>query len=418
MTDWYTQTGVVENSKLDINSAEFRQMLASGTNSATRVSPENAIRISTVYACTKVLSETIASLPIDLFELDIETGSRTKLVGDPVYNLLKKRPNDWQTPFEWKQQQMVCLCLRGNSYNYIVRSKDGRPAMLVPLPPDACSINVTAQNQINYRVTVGLQGKEKVIIVGPDDILHLRTMSMDGINGMSPVDYNAKLLGHADIAQTHARKVFDNDATPRGVLETDGQLKDDQYANLKESWESAHGGVSNSSRVALLEAGLRYKPIQMSAGDLQLLETRRFTRQEICGMYRVPPHMIMDLERSTNNNIEHQSVDFYKSSIWPWVTNIETRLDISLLPRRTKREFKFDVTELVRGDLDSERDFIEKMINATVMNPNEARARLGMNPREGGDDFASDTNNLTFGDKPPGDNDDAEQSVQPSDQDD
>lgn len=192
----------------------------------------------------------------------------------------------------------------------------------------------------------------------------------------------------------------------------DGTLSDDAYTNLKDSWESSHGGTRNANRVALLEAGVKFEPISMSPGDVQLIETRKMSREEICGMFRVPPHMVADLSRATFSNISEQNLEFYRAAISPYLNALETRMNYQLLGDST-REFRFDVSNLIRGDFTGEVDAYKKLLEIGVMSPNEVRARLDMNPREGGDHFVSDSNNLTFGDENPEPEQEPEPEPQP-----
>ena len=387
-------------------------MMRGEATSLNAVGPDTAMRLSTVYACIKVLSETVSTLPCHLFKLSDDRATKSHAWGDALHSLVNRSPNDWQTSQEFWQQQMVNLCLRGNSYNYIVRAgSSGRVVAIHPLPVDAVSVNVYAQNRIEYSVTVGEKGEQRSEVFQPDEILHFKTMSMDGIRGVSPISYQGHLLGGSIEARNHANNVFANGSTPRGVLMVDGTLSDEAYANLKESWSSSHAGTQNANKVALLEAGVKLEPISMSPGDVQLIETRKMSREEICGMFRVPPHMIADLSRATFSNITEQSMDFYRSAISPYLKTFESRMNFSFLGDST-REFKFDVSELIRGDFSGEVDAYKKLLEIGVMSPNEVRGRLDMNPRDGGDDFVSDSNNLTFGDEAEGTPDEPEQPEQ------
>lgn len=371
-------------------------MLRADKPGLTAVSSEAAMRFSTVYSCIKILSETVSTLPCHLYKLSADRMTRTHAYNDYLHTLSMTRPNDWQTAQEFWQMQVVNLCLRGNSYSYIVRGDSGRVIALHPIPVDSVHVQIEAQNRISYSVTIGQDGSQRTEIFHPAEILHFKSMSLDGIVGVSPISYQGHLLGGAIDQRDHSNSVFANGSTPRGVLQVDGTLSDDAYKNLKESWEGAHGGRSNANRVALLEAGVRFEPISMSPGDVQLIETRKLSREEICGIFRVPPHMIADLSRATFSNIEEQTLDFYRSAIYPYIKGFESRMNFSLLGDST-REFRFEVGELLRGDFAGEVEAYKKLLEIGVMSPNEVRHRLDMNPREGGDAYVSDSNNLTFG---------------------
>ena len=387
-----------KNAVYPTDSPQWFDMLLRGEKySQSTVSTETAMRLSTVYSCIKVLSETVSTLPCHLFKLSDDRATKSHAWNDSLHSLVYRQPNDWQTAAEFWQWQMVNLCLKGNSFNYIVRGPSGRVAALHPIPVDSVNVHVTAQNQIEYQVTIGQDGINRTEVFQPNEILHFKSMSMDGIVGMSPISYQGHLLGGAVEQRNHANNVFANGSTPRGVLTVDGTLSDEAYTNLKDSWHESHGTTQNANRVALLEAGVKFEPISMSPGDVQLLETRKMSREEICGLFRVPPHMIADLSRATFSNISEQNIDFYKSAVSPYLIGFENRLAHSLLGDST-REFKFDVSPLIRGDFSGEVEAYSKLLEIGVMSPNEVRQRLDMNPREGGDEFISGSNNLTFGD--------------------
>lgn len=394
-------TPIPEQTKqaVDVNSPVFLEWMRAGGSTGT-VSAETAMRLSTVYACIKVISETIKTLTCHLYK--VNDGVATMQVGAPLYNLISRRPNDLQTSGEWWEYHVAQMCLRGNSYAYITRTEDRtRVVDLLPLSADSVQPRLNSANQLSYMVTVGdpNKGTQRSFIARPNEILHFKLLTLDGVNGLSPISYNASLLSSAIHARDHALTVFTNGGTPRGVLKTEGTLSDEAFANIKASWDAAHSGTENANRIAILEAGLEFQPVSMSPADVQLLEARKMSRSEICGIFRVPPHMVGDLERATFSNISHQSLDFYKSTIAPWLHGFQQRLNYTLLGTTTQ-EFRFDVTELIRGDLQSEVTAYKSLLEIGVMNPNEVRARLGMNPRDGGDEYVSATNNLAFGDDP------------------
>ena len=402
MAFWNKKSEAAEQKSISygLDSPALMELIMRGEKpSLTAVSPETAMRLSTVYACIKVLSETVSTLPCHLYKLSADRTSKTHVWSDIMHTLVYRAPNDWQTAQEFWQMQVVNLCLRGNSYSYIVRGDSGRVVGLHPIPVDSVSVDIQHQNQITYHVTIGEKGRERTMMLPPSEVLHFKGMTLDGIRGISPIAYQGSLLGGAIEQRDHANNVFANGSTPRGVLQVDGTLSDDAYKNLKESWDSAHGGTRNANRVALLEAGVKFEPISMSPGDVQLIETRKLSREEICGIFRVPPHMIADLSRATFSNIEAQGLDFYKSAISPYLKAFENRMDFQLLGDST-RCFKFDVSELIRGDFQGEVEAYSKLLTMGVMSPNEVRSRLDMNPRDGGDDYVSDSNNLTFGNEP------------------
>lgn len=357
----------------------------------TSISDNSAMRLSAVYTCIKVLSETVSSLPICLYR---QIGEGKELhTSNPLFDLVGKKPNEFQTAPEFMSYVMMSLLLRGNFYGYVNRTASGRIIEILPLPFDAVSVMQDTDYNIVYKVT---HSDKSEFVYSQYEILHIKGMSMDGIVGMSPLQYNASVMNNAIAARDYAGSVFANDATPRGVLSTDGVLSDEAYDNIRQSWEASHGGIKNAHRIAILEQGLKFSPMQLTPADVQLLESRKYSRTEIASIFRVPPHMLADLERATFSNIEHQDLAFYKSTILPYLTNIEARLNCTLLNVNTQY-FKFKVEDLLRTDLTTRVNAYKAMIETGIMSPNEARERLDMNPREDGDDFIIGSNNLNFG---------------------
>lgn len=378
---------------LPFNSSALADFFGSYTASTKAVSNEQAMRLNTVYSCVKVLSDTMATLPCHLYR-ETPAGNE-KHTAAPLHNLLLNSPNEYQTGAEFFSHVMVNLCLNGNFYGYVNRTSSGKVVEILPLKTENVAVQQDSQYNVVYVVTFD-NGTQDVL--NPDQILHIRGMSMDGVTGVSPIQYNARTLGAGIDARDYAANVFENDATPRGILHTDGILDDDSFENIKASWNAGHGGVANSHKVAILEQGLKFSPISLSPQDVQLLELRKYTRSEICAMFRVPPHMIGDLDRATFSNIEHQDLAFYKATMLPYIMMIEARLNKALLNVNTQH-FKFDVSNLLRTDMRTRVETYNTLITTGVMSPNEARQELGYNPREGGDEFVSQSNNLQFGDE-------------------
>ena len=381
---------------MDINSPALMEVIRAGTTTSQNVSVEQAARISTVYACVKVLAESISTIPCKLYRVDGD--ARTAQPEHRLYGLVNRSPNDFMTATEFWTWVVTNVALHGNTYVWLVRTASGNPVELLPLPHGAVSVHVHAQNQVSYIVTVGEKGSEKIYTVQPEDMLHFKGLTLDGVNGISPIQYNAGMLAGARDAQAYGNSVFANGASPRGILTTEGVLSDDAYERIKASWSATHGGVESAGKVAIMEAGLKFEPVSLSPADAKLLETRKYSRSEICGMYRVPGHMVGDLERATYSNITEQTLSFYRDSLQPWLTSFEARLNHTLL-KTSAQTFRFDTTDFLRGDLQTEANVYKQLLEIGVLSPNEVRARMGLNPRDGGDEYVSQSNNLTFGDQ-------------------
>ena len=381
----------------DVNSPALLELIRSGQTGSTSVSVEQAARISAVYACVKVLAESISTLPCKLYRVDGD--SRTEQPEHKLYGLVNRSPNSFMTATEFWSWAVTNVALHGNIYVWLVRTASGTVVEMLPLPHGSVSVHVQAQNQVTYIVTVGEQGSEKIYTVQPEDMLHFKGMTLDGINGISPIQYNAGMLAGARDAMSYSNAVFSNGAAPRGILTTEGVLSDEAYERIAQSWKASHGGVNNAGGVAILEAGLDFKAVSMSPADIDLLSQRKYSRSEIAGMFRVPPHMIGDLEKATYSNIAEQSLGFYRDALQPWVVAMENRLNHTLL-KTSAQVFRFDTSDFLRGDLKTEVESYKSLLEIGVLSPNEVRQRMGLNPREGGDEYVSQSNNLTFGDEP------------------
>ena len=326
------------------------------TKSGERVTPVTALEW--VFDAVQVRSQTLAALPLKLFRVKAN-GDKVPAVGHPLYGLLHDQPHPDLTSYEARNMLNAHLDLRGNAYAQIVRNRGGRIIRLVPIHPDRVQVKRVANynseglRPIYYEVTNEAFGG--VARLTDFDILHLRGYTTDGVCGISPVRIKAETIGAAIAANTHASALFANGARPAGVLEHPAKLGDPGMENLRKSWQATHGGAQNSGKIAILEEGMKFHEVGLSNEDAQLLESRKYSRTEIAAMYRVPPHMLGDLERATFSNIEQQSIEFVVHCMLPIVKNWEQRLNVSLLSEdeRTEYFFAFNLAGLLRGDMKS-----------------------------------------------------------------
>ena len=379
-----------ENRSIDQKTADFIKGVDLDTgqqsNSGVDVDEESALKISTVYACVKVISETIASLPLNLLK-ELTNGDSEKAKQHPLYTILKDVPNSEMSSFTFREMLMTNLLLWGNAYALIRRNKNGEITELYPLK----SKNMVVErdmttNAIKYTYTNN-RGITKTY--SPKQIFHIPAFSFDGIIGVSPITYAREAMGLALATEEFGARFFGNGARPGGVLEHPGVLKDPE--KLRESWNKVYQGTANSHKVAVLEEGMKYHEIGMSPEDSQFLQTRSFQIAEICRIFRVPPHMVGDLSRSTFSNIEHQSIDFVVHTIRPWLVRWEQAIARALLneEERTIYYAKFNVDGLMRGD------FVTRMNGYAIarqngwMSANEIRALENMNkiPADQGEDL-------------------------------
>ncbi len=348
-----------------------------------------ALKFGPVFSCVRVLAESIGQLPLHLYESS-DGITREKAISNPLYGILHAAPNDYMTSQEWREMMVAHLCLRGNHYSYVNRVR-GTIRELLPLNPDAVEVTQDENFEIHYRVKFP-DGSEDVL--SHDKILHIKLMTIDGFKGLSPISQAREVIGHGIATQQYGSRLFKNGARPGGILSTEGTLKKDQIDAIREQWESVHGGSENAHKAAILQGGLTWTAVAMSAEDAQFLETRKFNRAEIAGIFRVPPHMIGDLERATFSNIEQQSIDFVVYTLMPWITKIEQRISLNLLTRQERAKFfaKVNVAGLLRGDMKTRAEFYTRMVQIGVISPNEVRESEDMNPREGGDIYLTPTN--------------------------
>ena len=381
-----------KSSTLDINSP---RLLEAMQGSLYGVEGSSAMRISAVYSCVKVLSESIATMPVNLYSV-AKSGTNERL-HNKQDRLVSIAPSEGQTAAEMWSYVVTCLALHGNAYLYMTRTAGGRVVELLPVSPSNVTINIDG-NRISYNVTIGEAANQRVLKLTNNELLHFKGLTLDGYTGISPISYNNALISGERASVDYANRVIAEGATPNGVLEMDGTLSDDAFTNLRDSWNGAHGGSNNGSRVALLESGVTYKPISLSPVQIGLLDGRKYSRSEIAGIYRVPPHMIGEMSQATYSNIADQSKSFYRYTLAPWLTSIEQRLNHSLAG--PGQMYRFDTDGLLRPSLQDESTSYKSLIETGILSPNEVRERMGLGPREGGDEYVSQSNNLTFGEAP------------------
>lgn len=355
-----------------------------GMQSSTglRVNAGSAMRLSAVYSCVRVLSETFAVLPFCLYKKRAD-GGRDEVRDHWLYRLLARRPNEWQTPFEWREMMMGHLALRGNAFNQIFSNGQGEITDLVPIHPDRVHADVMTDGNYRYRV-MQLDGTE--VLLSRGEVWHLRGLSSDGILGLNPIEIAADVLGLGVAAQNYGARFFGNDAKPGGWIEMPGKFADDPARQtFKASWASAQSG-SNRGKTAVFEGGMKYHELTLNNSDAQFLETRKYSRSEIASLFRVPPHKIGDLEKATFSNIEQQSLEFVNDTMTPWAERWESSIETFLMLDGEDLEVEFDFANLLRGDSAARAIYLKAGINDGWLTRNEARISEGRNPIEGLDE--------------------------------
>lgn len=360
------------------------------STSGINVNAETALRFSAVWACVQVLAQDVAKLPLIMYRRTAD-GGKERATDHPLYWLLHDQPNGWQTSFEWRQQKQAHVELRGNAYSYVNRYR-GEVRELIPLPP----ADVTVEQDDRHRVTYKVRRQRGNPDVYPaSDILHVRGLSTDGLNGLSPVTAAREGIGLGLVAEKHGGRLFANGARPGAVLKHPSTLSEEAAERLKNRVEAATTG-DNAFRLLFLEEGVELESVGLSSEDAEWLASRKFQIEDVARFYRVPLHKIGNLDRATNNNIEHQSLEYVIDSLLSRLNAWEQRLKMTLLTPAERREFYFEflVDGLLRGDNKSRWEAYRLARLSGAISPNEIRSRENMNPYEGGDGYVRESNTV------------------------
>ena len=361
------------------------------TTSGKPVNERTAMQTTAVYACVRILAEAVASLPLHVYEYQDDGGK--KLVHDhPLYYLLHDEPNPEMTSFVFRETLMSHLLIWGNAYAQIIRDGAGRVLGLYPLLPDKMDVQRDDKGNIYYVYSRNSDENPTFkeygnIKLKAEDVLHIPGLGFDGLIGYSPIAMAKNAVGMTLACEEYGASFFANGANPGGVLEHPGVLKDP--SKVRESWNSVYRGVSNAHKIAVLEEGMKYQQIGIPPEEAQFLETRKFQVNEIARLYRIPPHMVGDLDKSSFSNIEQQSLEFVKYTLDPWVIRWEQSLQRSLLLPGEKGKYfiKLNVDGLLRGDYQSRMNGYAVGRQNGWFSANDIREMENMNPipdEEGG----------------------------------
>ena len=321
------------------------------TSSGIKVDEFTAMQMSAVNACVRILSETVASLPLHLYRRN-GNGSPEKVEDHPLAECLYSAVNEEMTSFQFRESMMASVLLWGNAYARIIRNKLGQVTELWFLKPQYMVVDRDMHTgEIVYTYTDDTTNE--IYIYNPKQIFHLRTTPIDGLRGMSPIEQASSAIGLALAAEHYGAKFFGNGANPGGVLEHPGVVKDP--TKIRDSWNAVYQGSANAHKIAVLEEGMKYKSIGISPNAAQFLKTRKYQVEEICRIFRIPPHMVGDLDRATFSNIEHQSIQFVVHTVRPWLVRWEQAITRCLLNEKERGVYyaRFNVDGLLRGDYQS-----------------------------------------------------------------
>jgi len=355
------------------------------TDSGLVVTDENALSVSAVWSCARLITETVGSLPIAVYKRTPD--GRSKLEGHYLDNLLRIAPNTLMSPLEFREAMTLSLVLRGNAYAKIDRDDDGTPFALTPLRSDLV-MPVREVGTVTYHYFS--DGKE--YIFAKDSILHLKGFG-DGIVGLSPLAYSRDILGVSKSADTFAAKSFQGSGRYRGFISVDRLLTTEQRSALQKIYDTAN---ADDSRTWVMEVGMKFNPTSMSADDMQMLQSRQFQLGEIARVFRVPSYLINDTEKSTSwgTGIEQQNLGFLTYTIRPYLTRWESAIEYSLLDRTSRRSIfvEHNVEGLLRADSAARAAFYSQMVQNGIMTRAEARQKENLPMIDGSDELTVQVN--------------------------
>jgi HK97 family phage portal protein len=356
------------------------------TKSGIQVTDEEALRYSAVWACTRILSSTGGRLPLNLYRRSSNRG-KAIVKTDPRDRLVFRRPNAHMTPSLFKSQGLIRQINCGNSYSEIQRNFMGEPVAFHPIHNSRVKPVIDDKtDELSYEIKNNDGSK---IYIDSANMLHVPSMmTHNGIVGLGVLDYARETIGLGLATEQSGASVFGNGALPRVVVESPKKWSPESRANFRKEWKEIYGGV-DGDKAGILDEGAKLHVLGVNHEQLQFLSTRQHNVEELARWYGVPPHKIQHLLRSTNNNIEHQSIEFMTDSVMPWLVIWEEELDRKLLTEEEQQDmfFAFDATQYLRGDTAARSAYWQTMVNSGIACRNEARVEEDLNPVEGGDVF-------------------------------
>lgn len=362
------------------------------------VTPESALAQGAVRACVTLLAESIAQLPCELYQRQDER--RTRATDHPLYDIIHACPNQKDTSFEFNEQRMGHLGLRGNAYSLIERDGRGYITELIPVSPDKVMVLKGADGLPYYQLLDGSNALLPMRLVH-----HIKAFSLDGYLGVSPIQSNPDAIGLAMAVDEHAGNVFSQGTTLSGVIEGPGKHFDTQEKlnAFRDGFSTVYSGMRNAFKVAILQEGMQYKQMAMTNEQSQLLESRKYGAIEVCRLYKVPPHMIGELDRATFSNIEHQGLQFVIYTLLPWVKRIEAAMmrDLLLPSERQDLYIEFNLSGLLRADQKSRYESYALGRQWGWLSVNDIRRLENLPPIPGGDMYLTPLNMVATG-QPPG----------------
>lgn len=372
-----------------LNNDSFWQEWFGTSASGQVVTVDKALQLSAVWSCVRLLSETVSTLPLRLYERRAD-GGRIAATNHPLYEILTKRPNAEMTPGRFMLMVVASICLRGNAF--VEKKRVGsRIVALDPLLPQYMTVKRLDTGRLEYKYTT--KGQSRVI---PEaDLMHIRGFGLDGVCGMLPVSTGKEIFGAAISAEEAAAKVFAQGMQASGILSSDTALKPDQREQLRASLQ-AFMGSKNAGKIMVAEAGLKYQGITMNPEAAQMLESRSYGIEEVCRWFRVPPFMVghMDKQSSWASSVEGQNLQFLTNCLRPLLENIEQEIIRCLLDRDDRYFAEFAVEGLLRADSQGRASYYNICLQNGWMSRNEVRKLENLPPIPGGDVYTVQSNLL------------------------
>ncbi len=351
------------------------------TNAGVRMSADTAMTLSTVYACIRILANTLGMLPLPIFE-HMTDGGKRRAPKHPLYYVLHDRPNNRQTSIQWRQMMVGHMALRGNAYSQIILGNTGYATELIPLNPDRVRVELLETGRLRYRYQPQ-NGREEVFL--QDEILHFSTMSLNGVTGLSLIGLARQSFGLTMALESHGARFFSQGARPGGTLQHPGKLGKEAHERLRDSWKEHYGGLEGAHRPAILEEGMEWKQLSVNNDDAQFLDSRRFQAAEVAQWFGVPLELLQLEGRGTTwgTGIENLLIAFVTFTMDPWFVTMEQTINSKLVLQPDRFFVEFVREALMRGDGRSRSTFYSRMVPLGVMTRNEVRTRENLNPLPG-----------------------------------
>lgn len=351
-----------------------------------KITPENALELSDILTCVRVLAESIASLPLCVYSEGQYGGQKAK--DHPLYELLRWQPNANMTSYDLRLWMMIDCLLRGNGVAQVLRDATGNVVELYPLHASKIGYHIMPDGHLHYEYP-DPENEEEMIMLEQNEVLHIRLFASGHLLSPSLIDLGQELLSGSLGAEKYTREFFENGTAVSGVIEYPSEMDEETFERLKQDWSAKYSGQGSRHKTPILEGGAKFTPIALSHAETQMLESRKYTRSQIAGLFRVPAHLINDLEKATFSNIVEQDLGFVKHTLRPYLTNWEQKLRMTLLTDNEKDTyyFKHETDDLLRGDLKMRMESYSQGIQNGIYSPNDVRQKEDMPIYDGGDEY-------------------------------